>query len=136
MALSLQSTLDKEKWKEFISGSGIEEVRLYQYYLGKIPQSLTAEEYETILTGLLADLVEVGALTLPGTTSVDDFGFAVEVSAGHRRRNDRIKVYRKDKSGRHAGLPVNPHYSLNRHVKREHATYNRMLEKISSNIRL
>jgi hypothetical protein len=70
--------LSRSAWEDFVQSSELSRTSLYNYYLGKKPDtnvSSRAGEYEKLLTGLLLDAVDVGALTLPDGYDAKDFKF-------------------------------------------------------------
>lgn len=69
-------------WDEFVEGSGLADVRLDQYYLGKEMTDIRSskkneEELTKLYTELFADAVSMGVITLPSPYQVEDFKFAI-----------------------------------------------------------
>ena len=78
-------------WDEFVRSNGLEEVKVYHYYLGSTPDEITEEVYEKLLSNLFADAAAVGALTLPSPYRPEDFELsfpATSVAAEIRLKGD------------------------------------------------
>lgn len=75
---------DKQKWEEFVSSQGLEQLTLQEYYLGDSGLSgksqHTTERYKKIHIELFKDAVTVGAINIPNPYTVDDFKFKVKQS--------------------------------------------------------
>src|ERR1035437_566892 len=103
-------------WHKFVKSSGVDEIGVFRYYLGKCPNMLTAEEYERVFTDLFGDLVATGALALPSLYQADDFVFVF--SPGKLRRENEVEVRLKSKPKLNgAPLHIRPHYALTPHMK-------------------
>jgi hypothetical protein len=93
-----------EVWAEFIRNAGIDGLRLQQYYLGHplaSSQQVSDQEYETILAGLFADAVTVGAIVLPDPYKIEDFQFKVGSHTRGRRVDAAVvRVDKPDSLGR------------------------------------
>ena len=96
------------KWREFVQRSGVEHVKIQQYYLKMMPTRMTKLDYEQVLTGLFADLVNVGAISLPEGSNVDDFTFKM----GSQERDSDIFISVKDKPTIRIPLRLAPYYYL------------------------
>lgn len=78
-----------QRWAQFVKDSGIKNVKLDKYYLGKIKEALSDAEYEQMMTSLFADMVTCGALILPSPHNAEDFIFKMEYEEhNYQRRID------------------------------------------------
>src|ERR1039458_6644154 len=66
--------LESQIWAEFVQGTGVETVKLTQYYLGEDKDcgNLSDAEYEQLMADLFADHVATGAVMLPGPLGAED----------------------------------------------------------------
>src|ERR1017187_8346567 len=66
-----------EKWEEFIRAAGLEDVKVYDYYLGqRSSHSNSNLERSRVATELFEDAVAVGAIVLPKPYVIGDFKVA------------------------------------------------------------
>jgi hypothetical protein len=68
-----QVVFDESQWGKFIKSAGTEWENIYEYYLGHRMEG--AYDVEKVITELLKDAVEAGAVMLPPSCEVDDFEF-------------------------------------------------------------
>src|ERR1039458_6961751 len=74
-----RTTLTERNWVDFLSSGGLEQVRVYQYYLGgNVKRKYSVDEHERVVGELFRDAVEVGAITLPSKYDREDFEFRSE----------------------------------------------------------
>ena len=75
--------LDLDKWREFAISTGITHENLHRYYLEEdyVQGLQQPENYEKVMTELFADLIEIGALTLPEPFTTEDFVFETDTTA-------------------------------------------------------
>jgi hypothetical protein len=66
---------DEAKWGEFVYGSGLEDVKLYDYYDKDIFETVSFRTVR-IMEELLADAISVGSIFLPGGYAPADFEIA------------------------------------------------------------
>lgn len=100
--------MEPEQWTEFVKGSGIQNVKLNQYYLGKNFDNGTNDEYEQIMAEVFTDMIAAKAITLPSPYTPDYFQFKMEENgkgyAGswnyrhHSKNPDKIRVVCKGSS--------------------------------------
>jgi hypothetical protein len=84
---------DQKKWADFLKSSGLESVRLYDYYLGKrAVKNFAVEDCGKVVVELFQDAVEVGAIELPGGLSPADFQLEVKAPLGAGGRRSKIIV--------------------------------------------
>jgi hypothetical protein len=75
------ATWDVNEWRKFVIDRGINQVSLYEYYLGREHDiNCDDSEYSKVAQELFCDAVEVGAITLPANYDADDF--LLEVNDG------------------------------------------------------
>ena len=63
----------RQKWLDFINGSGIDNLQIGSYYLEGPYAAYTIAEYVRMLEGLFSDAVAVGAVVLPAPFASEDF---------------------------------------------------------------
>ena len=114
----------REKWLEFLRSTGVQSVKLQQYYLGRTAKDLQSADYEKIVTELFADAVASGALTLPAPHKAEDFKFQV---TGIYPWNMTATLASLGSQGE--TLPFNAEYQLGRNVAMARAAYT--LKRIS-----
>lgn len=78
------------KWNDFVLKSGLEDVKLHRYYLGKTPRRPSEAEYTQVVEGLFQDAVTVGAITIPHPYTTNDFSFRT-VQKIYRSRTSKKK---------------------------------------------
>ena len=91
------------KWYGFVDDNELCEVNLYEYYLKRRPLNPTPVEFSKVISEVFADLVAVGAFTLPDGYDVDDFEFRVD------QRADLLEISLKRRQGS-PGLSEEVHF--------------------------
>ena len=66
-----------QKWVEFVKTTGVQDIKLFQYYLSKNGDVDTDADYEKIMTEAFADMITAEAITLPNQYTTEDFIFEV-----------------------------------------------------------
>ena len=88
----LQGSLDWQKWSDFVNSSGLKNVSLYKYYIGKESEQCSDAEHEEMLSELITDAVTVGAVQLPSPYVPEDFVFKLEGTGSMGFRQARIML--------------------------------------------
>ena len=102
--------LERARWEEFVEGTGIGKVGVFQYYLNGDPRVSVPNNvpYEQVLAGLFADAVTVGALSLPHGRTLEDFDFQMAIAKTYR--DQEICVRLKNEPGRPSSPLLNHFY--------------------------
>ena len=90
----------KQRWAEFVLDSGIQKTGMHEYYLGhtfsrRVGAQKIITDYRKLVAELFADMVLVGALSLPNSRSAEDFRFTVKTKDVSFRYDTHM--FRKDK---------------------------------------
>ena len=101
----------KKKWQEFVHVGDLENVKVWKYYLGEPPPTLSKEQEQDLIAELFADMVAVGALVLPKKYPAESFVFEiVDVEKSHgmniRLKNSRKPGFKTLNPRRHLGPKV------------------------------
>src|ERR1035437_4813039 len=87
----------RRRWAEFVLASGLSEVKLHQYYLGRgfvasaDPRKIV-EDALKLVAELFADMVAVGVVSLPSSQEVDDFQLMVYQGLTYMFHKDKPNV--------------------------------------------
>src|ERR1035437_6927799 len=87
--------VDDEKWVEFVSGSNSQGVSLRDYYCPGVKKPFGPKDLEKVVTELFADMVSVGAITLPRGKVTADYAFKVT----RKGRTDMLQIDVRSRSG-------------------------------------
>src|ERR1035437_2675647 len=71
------SELDEQKWQDFVASSDSKNVALGEYYFEPLNTDLSPADLQKVITELFADMVNVGAITLPECRELQDYEFKV-----------------------------------------------------------
>ena len=91
----------KQKWQEFVLGSGLKNVGLQKYYLGKAGR-LARWEYERLATEMFRDATNIGAIIIPEPHQAEDFQFKIWMHAASN--GQKLRMFLKSKPEKQKAL--------------------------------
>ena len=85
-----------KNWSEFTKNNGLDDVTLYEYYLGEGASQYSKDDaIAKVLSELLADAIVLGEVALPVPYTAADFEFQISSGAPHGWVNRAAKIVLK-----------------------------------------
>ena len=121
------------EWEQFVKGSEVNNMKLQQYYLGRVAKIMRNEDHQMIITELFRDAVAMDVISLPSSYSSEDFEFIMEDMKSYTSAGSMLSV-RLKKRPELAEKLFNPGYRFSASTKMNTFNVPLALEIISNKV--